>query len=170
MTKIEIVPLEKKHDRKSFNCGNGLLDNYIKKLARQDVDRGVSACFVLSDPDLNVLGYYTLSANSIKRDVFPDNISKKLPPAYQQLPTNLLGRLAIDKKIKGKGYGEILLLDALNRCLRNSYNIGALAVVVDPKDENAIKFYSKYGFLMLPGSKKMFLPLKTIKDSLKSTS
>jgi len=166
MTKLKIVPLEKNHDRNNFNCGNKLLDNYIKKLARQDIKRGMSACFVLSDPEFHVLGYYTLSANSIKRDVFPDNISKKLPPAYQYLPTNLLGRLAIDKKFKGQGLREYLLIDALNRCLKNSFEIGSFAVVVDPKDDQAIKFYSKYGFLMLPGSKKMFIPIKTIEKSI----
>ncbi|MCD4737241.1 MAG: GNAT family N-acetyltransferase, partial [Bacteroidales bacterium] len=84
----------------------------------------------------------------------------------QNLPTILLGRLAIDKSFQGKGYGEVLLVNALNRCIKTSENLGALAVVVDPIDENAINFYIKYGFIMLPGSQKMFITIKTIEDSL----
>ena len=164
---LKIVPLKRSHNKKSFQCGKELLDNYIQKLARQDIDRDLSACFVLiiENKD-NIIGYYTLSANSISRDDFPKSISKSLPPAYQNLPTILLGRLAIDKSFQGKGYGEVLLVNALNRCIKTSENLGALAVVVDPIDENAINFYIKYGFIMLPGSQKMFITIKTIEDSL----
>ena len=37
-----------------------------------------------------------------------------------------------------------------------------MAVVVDPIDESAKNFYKKYGFIMLPDSEKMFLPMETI--------
>jgi len=37
-----------------------------------------------------------------------------------------------------------------------------MAVIVDPIDESAIKFYEKYGFTLLPDSGKMFLSMKTV--------
>ncbi|MBO9636269.1 MAG: GNAT family N-acetyltransferase, partial [Chitinophagaceae bacterium] len=111
-----------------------------------------------------VKGYYTLSANSIRREDFPETMQKKLPPSYINLPATLLGRLAIDVSIKGQGYGEILLMDALYRTLRTVESVGSLAIIVDPVDEKAQRFYGKYGFILLPTSGKMFLPMKTIKD------
>ncbi len=162
--KLRIVPLEKKYDKSKFSCGYELLDNYIKRQARQDVNRDLSACFVLVDDNDIVKGYYTLSANSIKREEFSDNLVKKLPPTYSELPTILLGRLAIDESIKGKGYGEKILLDALNRSLEISESMGSIAVVVDPIDKKAQNFYLQYGFILLPTSGKMFLPMKTIKE------
>ncbi len=162
MLRIEV--LEKKHEKSSFDCGYALLDDYIKKQARQDVNRDLSACFVLADETNVVKGYYTLSANSIRRQDFPDTLQKKMPPGYINLPTTLLGRLAIDNSIKGKGYGEILLMDALNRTFKTLESVGSLAVIVDPIDEKAQHFYSKYGFILLPTSGKMFLPMKTIKN------
>jgi predicted GNAT family N-acyltransferase len=161
---LKVQALNKSHEKRNFECGYGLLDNYIKTQAKQDVSRDLSACFVLGDENNNVIGYYTLSANSIERGEFPDEMSRKLPPSYQDLPTILLGRLAIDNKYKGNGYGEYLLFDALKRCVEISDSLGSLAVTVDPIDENAGKFYGRYGFISLPGSKKMFIPLKTIRE------
>lgn len=162
MLRIEV--LEKKHERSSFNCGHILLDDYIKKQARRDVNRDLSACFVLIDEENVVKGYYTLSANSIRREDFPESLLKKMPPSYINLPTTLLGRLAVDNSIKGQKYGEVLLMDALYRTLKTLESVGSLAVIVDPIDEKAQRFYGKYGFILLPTSGKMFLPMKTIKD------
>ena len=159
--------LKNSHDKKGFDCGNPMLNNYIWQQAKQDVKRDLSACFVLTDSlDLKVIGYYTLSSNSIPKDDFPDHLIKKMPPSYVNLPTILLGRLAIDSRFKGNGYGELILIDALNRCVEISQNLGTLAVVVDPIDDKATNFYLKYGFIELRGTGKMFLPIKTIKQSI----
>ena len=56
----------------------------------------------------------------------------------------------------------MLLIDALSRSYEISKSVGSFAVVVDPLDEDAEKFYFKYGFILLPDSRKMFLPMKTI--------
>ena len=78
------------------------------------------------------------------------------------MPVTLLGRFAIDKSSQGKGVGKLLLIDALKRSYFASQSIGSMAVVVDPVDEPAVNFYKRYGFIWLPDSKKMFLPMKTI--------
>jgi predicted GNAT family N-acyltransferase len=158
------MPLSKTYNKTIFNCGYTLLDDYIKKQAKQDVNRDLSACFVLVDNENVVKGYYTLSANSVKREDFPEALIKKLPPSYNDLPTILLGRLAIDNTLQGKGYGEILLMDALTRSVKISESLGAIAVIVDPIDEKAQAFYAKYGFILLPTSGKMLIPIQTIKD------
>ena len=162
--KLIIQVLEKNHEKSSFDCGYEMLNVYIKKQARQDVNGDLSVCFVLVNEENEVKGYYTLSANSIRRDDFPEELRKKMPPSYTKLPTTLLGRLAVDNSLKGQGYGEILLMDALNRTLRTSDNLGILAIVVDPIDDKALNFYSKYGFILLPTSEKMFLAMKTVRD------
>ncbi|MCB9823358.1 GNAT family N-acetyltransferase [Candidatus Nomurabacteria bacterium] len=156
------VPLDSKHKKSEFTCGNTYLDNYIQKQAKQDIKRKLSACFVLSNEDNEIKGFYTLSNAGIPREMIPEEISKKLPRAYDSLPVTLLGRLAINEKNKGQGLGKLLLIDALKRSLEVSGVIGSMAVIVDPIDENAVKFYDKYGFISLPDSKKMFLPMKTI--------
>lgn len=157
--------LDKKHNRKEFDCGNELLNNYLKNQAGQDIKRKLSACFVFADKETNVIqGYYTLSSNSIPISSLPDKIRLKLPQAYQSIPTTLLGRLAIDKNHQGKGMGKILLIDALKRSYEISKEIGSFAVVVDPIDESAEKFYKKYDFIKLPDSAKMFIAIRTLNE------
>jgi GNAT superfamily N-acetyltransferase len=158
-------PLDAKHQRDSFRCGKNLLDNYFWTQAKQDVKRKLSVCFVLLDKNSGkISGYYTLSSNSISNDLIPESFKKKLPKSYVSIPTILLGRLAIDKDFQGKGIGKLLLIDALKRCFYLSKSIGTFAVIVDPLDIDAEKFYKKYGFIKLPDSGKMFLPIKTIEE------
>lgn len=156
-------PLDSGHKREKFLCGKSLLDNYFWHQAKQDIKRKLSVCFVLSDNDPGIVsGYYTLSGSSISQNFIPESFAKLLPKAYTTLPVILLGRLAVDKKFQGKGIGKILLIDALKRCADISETLGAFAVIVDPLDMDAEVFYQKYGFIKLPDSGKMFLPMKTI--------
>ncbi|MEN0006725.1 MAG: GNAT family N-acetyltransferase [Bacteroidota bacterium] len=160
------VPLDSKHRKSEFTCGNEYLDNYLQKQAKQDIKRKLSACFVLPNEENEIKGFYTLSNAGISRVIIPEEIKRKLPRAYESLPVTLLGRLAIHEKFKGKGLGRLLLMDALKRSFAASTIIGSMAVIVDPIDENAIKFYERFGFILLPDSKKLFLPMKTIKQLL----
>ncbi len=156
--------LASKHKRKEFSCGKELLDHYLYHQAGQDVKRKLSACFILEDAASRLIqGYYTLANNSIPLAWVPSDFQKKLPPSYSSIPTTLLGRLAIDQRFQSKGIGKLLLLDALYRSYEISKTMGSFAVVVDPLDEEAETFYSKYGFLKLPDSGKMFLAMQTIR-------
>lgn len=162
-TMIEL--LDKKHNRKDFDCGKELLNNYLKVQAGQDIKRKLSACFVLVDKETDCIqGYYTLSNNSIPLSCFPEPIKRKLPQSYESIPTTLLGRLAIDNNFKGKGLGKILIIDALRRSYEISKEIGSFAVVVDPIDREAELFYERYDFIKLPDSEKMFIAIKTLKE------
>ncbi len=158
-----IEPLQKTHNRDAFQCGSAALDRYLQQQARQDSEKRVAALFVLvagSAPE--VLGYYTLSASQINADEVPLNLLKKLP-RYPQLPVALLGRLAVDQRLKGKGMGEFLLMDALSRTLAASAGIAAMAVLVEAKDEAAVAFYAHFGFLPLNAlGSKLILPMKTV--------
>lgn len=52
-------------------------------------------------------------------------------------------------------------MDALYRCLKS--DIGAMAVVVDAKDDSAFSFYKHYEFIGFPDrTNRLFLPMATI--------
>jgi GNAT superfamily N-acetyltransferase len=161
--RFRIEPLGKSHVREGFRCGSEVLDRYLQQQARQDAEKSVAAPFVLSEPPAyRVLGYYTLSASVVDAGELPDTLARKLP-RYPQLPVTLLGRLAVDQSMKGKGVGQMLLMDALHRSLNAATNIAAMAALVDAKDAAAEAFYRHFSFLPLQRQpRRLFLPMKSI--------
>ncbi|KTD07078.1 GNAT family N-acetyltransferase [Legionella jamestowniensis] len=156
-----------KHNRKNFSCGRIELDRYLQTQASQDIKKNMSATYVLTEQVGNtVLGYYSISTIGVFPGELPEDLIKRLPK-YPLVPGVLLGRLAVDEKYKGKGLGGLLLVDALKRSLAVSKQIGINTIIVQAKDNNAIKFYKHYGFIAFPENKfKLFLPLKTIQELL----
>jgi GNAT superfamily N-acetyltransferase len=159
---VKIDLLNPSLNRKDFSCGKDMLDKYLHTQANQDVKRKLCVVFAMFE-DTDIKGYYTLSNASIPAELMPEAIKKKMPVSYKALPVTLLGRLAIDVKFKGQGLGGILLIDALKRSFSVAgESLGSIGVVVDPLDEDAVAFYKKFGFILLPGSGKMFLPMADV--------
>ncbi len=154
------------HRRDEFVCESPQLTDFLRARARKEAKSRTSACFVLVPVAGlgQIAGYYTLSATTIELEKLPVEFTKKLP-RYPRLPATLLGRLARALGFKGQGIGDLLMVDALKRSYENSSVIGSIAVVVDPKDDHAAKFYGAFGFQPLDGQ-KMFLPMKAIPDWL----
>lgn len=148
------------HARASFRCGVEALDRYLLNQAGQDARKGVAAPFVLVLEDGTLAGYYTLSATGIKLTEFPNAVGSHLP-RYPLVPATLLGRLAIDHRHHGRGFGADLLLDALFRSARSE--IASFAVVVDAKDQAAQRFHEYQGFLPLSQPMRLFLVMSEIR-------
>ena len=160
-----VEPLGQHHNRKAFSSGVEPLDHYLREQAGQDARRRVAAPFVLREGESDaVLGYYTLSALSIDVGAWPEDVARKLP-RYPVVPATLLGRLAVDRSLRGRGMGEYLLMDALRRALIASRQVAAVAVIVDAKDDNAVAFYRRYGFIPFADqANRLFLPMGTIEQ------
>lgn len=154
------------HRRDEFICESPELTEFLRTRARKEAKARASACFVIvptADAGL-VAGFYTLSATTIELEKLPPELVKKLP-RYPRVPATLLGRLARSLRFKGQGIGDLLMVDALKRSYENSSVIGSVAVVVDPKDAAAAKFYGTFGFQPLD-EQKLFLPVKAIPEWL----
>ena len=164
--KCFIEPLAKEHDRAAFSCGVNALDQYLQRQATQDVKKHVTVAFVLTPDGKTVAGFYTLSQYSVELDVIPEEIARKLLK-YSHIPATLLGRPAVSTSFRGQRLGEILLMDALKRSLHGSRQLASFAVIVDAKDDSAMAFYKKYGFLELPKvANRLFLPMGMIEKSI----
>jgi predicted GNAT family N-acyltransferase len=162
-----IEPLDARvHVRDKFTNQHSSLQNYIRSIARQDIDRDLARCFVLVEDDKVIKGYYTLNNLSIPSSHWDVAFRRKHKLTYQSIPCTLIGRLAMDSSMQGKGYGEILLFDSLKRAYEVSKTIASFAVVVDALDQNAKEFYKKYEFRELMDTDRLFIPMKTIHDLL----
>jgi predicted GNAT family N-acyltransferase len=158
---LRIVPLDEAHDRGSFSCGVESLDRYLKTQAGQDIRRKANAVFVLSErgEPTRILGYYTLCAMAIAQGEVPE-AARKHTPRYPLVSATLIGRLAVSKDRQGRRLGAILLADALQRAFETASTVGSSMVVVDALDEQAAGFYATHGFVRLPDSLRLVLPMR----------
>jgi len=155
------------YNRNDFDCGEIALNNWLEKTANQHQSKGISRTFVAVDKNnpSKILGYYSLSSSEVCTENFPS--SKKLPA---RVPIVRLGRLAVALNFQGRGLGETLLLNALERVLILSENIGIFAVVVDAKNTVAAEFYGKYGFALFTDNPLSMVILLATIGQLKNQS
>jgi GNAT superfamily N-acetyltransferase len=144
-----IEPLGKHHDRAVFTCGQPDLDDWFHRRAGQDDRRNVARVFVAVDGSLGVIGFYSLSTFTLGLTDLPEEIARKLP-RYDVIPAALIGRLARDLRVRGRGIGELLLADAVRRILSAAKTLAVFAIVVEAKDARAVAFYEGFGFRQFP--------------------
>jgi GNAT superfamily N-acetyltransferase len=160
--KFVFEPLGSTHDRAAFSCEEPILENYLKTQARQDVSKKLAAVYIMTMDGKTIAGFYTLSQYSILSGEIPEEITRKLTK-HDQIPATLIGRLARHASYRGTGAGDLLLVDALQRCLVISTQTASWAVVVEAKNDRGADFYKKFGFEAFPSHPlKLFLPTATI--------
>jgi len=163
--RFHLEPLEKHHDRAEFTCGIESLDSYLKTQASQDMRRKANAVFILVplDSPNRIAGYFTLCAYGLAPGTIPDTARKHIP-RYPVVSTTLIGRLAVSTPLQGLGLGSMLLAEALRKTYENASIVGSSMVVVDAIDERAVRFYLAHGFIKLPESMRLVLPIRTIAE------
>jgi ribosomal protein S18 acetylase RimI-like enzyme len=158
---LETAFLAAHHDRAAFFSGVESLDTYFRTQAGQDIKRKANAVFVLcarSDP-AKVLGFYTLCASAIQLTDLPEPLRKHVP-RYPMISATLIGRLAIAQAQQGNGLGSIVLADARRRAVASAAFVGSSLITVDAIDERAARFYLAHGFIRLPDSRRLILPMR----------
>ena len=157
----QIVPFDSKaHNRANFSCGRPELDRYIREIASQDVKRDLARVFVALN-GADVVGFYSLSGDTVEKTDLPESHTKKLP--NRPIPAVLLGRMAVDNTQQGQGLGARMMKNAQNRVLRASESIGYRMITVDAKD-GVVEFYLRYDFVRFAdNSNRLFLPIATLR-------
>ena len=155
-----VLPLTGNHDRQAFDCGRQELNDWLRQVARQHQDKGLSKTFVATreEQPARICGYYALTLAELENRHLPEAWRKKLP---RRIPGVRLGRLAVDKHYQGKGLGELLLVDALTRAQRIHTQAGGIGLFVDAVDERAADYYRRFGFAASPDNPLLlFLPAR----------
>ena len=160
---FRIEPLRSDHDGGPFRCGQEALDRYFQTQATQDIKRRIANCYVAID-EVNgaVAGFYTLSAAGIPLGDLPETEVKRLP-RYGSVPAIRIGRLAVDLRYQGRGLGTVMLVKAVDQSLRGE--AAAFALMVDAKDDQAVAFYKRHGFISITSQgRTLYLPLAMAKQ------
>jgi GNAT superfamily N-acetyltransferase len=163
---LQIEKLGKEHELSNFDCDNAALNEWLKRFALINQQNDSARTYV-AVRSRRVFGFYSLSAGSVRKEESPTRIAKGL--ANHPIGVILLGSFAVHRNEQGKGLGKTLLVDALTRAATASEVIGARAILVHAIDEEALHFYSKFGFESSPlDAKQLMLLMKDLRATLKS--
>ena len=153
------VPLTAEHDLSGFDCGEPVLNDWLRHRALKNESR-FSRTYVACEGN-RVVAYFCISAGAVERMAAPGKVRRNAPDT---IPVSVIGRLAVSRDQAGKGLGADLLSDALRRIAVASQSIGIGAVLVHAKDEAAKRFYIRCAeFIAYPeDSRTLFLPIETV--------
>ena len=155
--------LDVQHRLEGFDCGKPALNDWLLRHARQAQSSGSAKTFVVADDD-NVVGYFSLAVGQVDTLEVPERIRKGM--GLYPIPVVILARLAVSIQNQGKGIGLGMLQDAIRRTLLIAEQAGIRAMLTYPIDEEAARFYTRFGFITSPLSEQQLLLL--LKDARRS--
>ena len=146
---LRLEPLDKKsHDRKSFDCGLERVNEFLRREARNQMDRKINRTWVLVNDE--------------------PPCCRHRYPAYP-IPVIKLAWLGVDRTLHGSEYrlGETILLEALEEAYRIvQYSGMGIAVVTDPLTQESDRFFKRYGFQAMGRPfgdfQSLYLPMRTL--------
>lgn len=162
-------PVSKKHDRKSFDCGDPSMNDFLQRYARQSHESGAAKTFLAIDngDDKSILGFYSLAPGALAYADAPETLRRGL--ARYDVPGFRLARIATDIRYQGHGLGGQLLAAAARRCLRVAAQVGGVMIIIDAKNERAATWYREYGAISLSSKPlTLVMSLATFADDLKA--
>lgn len=142
MTVLAPAPLTGQHDIESFHSGVESLDAWLKRRALKNQATGASRTFVVCEEN-HVVAYYALASSAVAVDAAPGSFRRNMP---DPIPVVVLGRLAVDERYQGKGFGRALVRDAALRVLQAADAIGIRGLIVHVISVEAKTFYEQVGF------------------------
>ena len=140
-------PLGPQHQLEGFDCGKPALTDWLLSHARQAQSSGSAKTFIVADGD-RVAGYFSLTVGQIDTLEAPERIRKGM--GQYPLPVVILARLAVSQSDQGRGIGFGLLQDAIRRTMLIAEQAGIRAMMTHPIDEEAARFYTRFGFIASP--------------------
>lgn len=153
-------PLGAEHHLDDFDCGKPALNEWLVRHARQAQGSGSAKTYVVADGD-RIVGYYSLTVGQVDTLEAPERVRKGM--ARYPIPVVILARLAVSTSDQGRSIGRGMLQDAIRRSLIIAEQAGIRALLTHPIDEEAARFYERFGFEPSPVREQQMLLL--LKDA-----
>lgn len=136
------MPLTEHHVTEGFSCGIDSLDQWLKRRSLKNQIQGASRTYVVCD-ETRVVAYYALASGAVTSTQATGRFRRNMPDPILVV---VLGRLAVDQTLHGKGFGRSLVRDAGMRVIQAADAIGIRGMTVHALSDDAKTFYEKVGF------------------------
>jgi GNAT superfamily N-acetyltransferase len=158
-------PLTDDHQIDSFDSGEPVLDDWLKRRAQANQASGASRTYVVCEGK-HVVGYYALASGAIAQAGVPGKFRRNMP---DPIPVVVLARLAVGRSHHGHGLGRAMFRDAARRVAQAADTIGIRGIVVHAISEEARRFYIALGFDPCPAeAMTLVVTLRDLRATLES--
>lgn len=158
---FSLTSLQRNHPRSAFDCGQSIVNDWLRTEAFQNQEKRLSATKVLLDQEGGIAGFFTLATGQVDFGDLPSEFARKLP--RRALPVAVLAWLGVSKARQGQKLGEQLLAQALRDCHEAGRTFALVAVILDCVDDRAKAFYQRWDFAELPGNpNRLFLSSQSL--------
>jgi GNAT superfamily N-acetyltransferase len=148
--------LDSSHRLDLFDCGKPALNEWLKRHALQAQGSGSAKTFVIAEQE-HIAGYFSLTVGHIDALDASERVRKGM--GTYPIPVVLLARLAVSLQDQRRGFGVGLLQEAVRRTLVIAEQAGVRALLTHPIDEEAARFYQRFGFESSPVREQQLLLL-----------
>jgi predicted N-acetyltransferase YhbS len=162
---LTLAPLTAQHRLAEFDSGKPALNEWLLRHAAQAQASGSARTFVALDGQ-RVAGYFSLTVGQVVTTDVAERVRKGM--GSYPIPVVILARLAVSVQDQGRGIGAGLLQEAIVRTLQLAEIAGVRALLTHPIDEQAARFYRRFGFEASPIREQQLLLL--LKDARKAAA
>lgn len=155
-----------RHDRSRFECGEQVLDEWLRRYAGQGRRRDTAATWVIADAADIVVAYASVAMTAIDRSAAPPSIASQAP---DPVPALLLGRLAVDHRYSGLGIGTALVAHVLATAVELNTKAACRAVVVTSLNSEVRYWWERLGFCRLDPADEDCLDLYLLTADIEAT-
>lgn len=159
---LTLASLNAQHHLAKFDSGKPALNEWLLRHATQAQASGSARTFVALDGQ-RVAGYFSLTVGQVDAADVTDRVRKGM--GSDPIPVLILARLAVSVQEQGRGIGTGLLQETIVRTLQLAEIAGVRALLTHPIDEQAARFYRRFGFEASPIREQQLLLL--LKDARK---
>lgn len=134
-----------------FVCGEDDLDDFFHNNVLINTDKMVGRTYAFVERESGVVvSLFTMATDSINVSVLPNNRRRKIKETVdkplRRYPGILIGRLGVNIKLSGKGYGSAIM-EYIKLWLMDSVPVGFRFLIVDAYNNiNTLRYYEKNGF------------------------
>jgi GNAT superfamily N-acetyltransferase len=138
------APLEaERHSRATFESGEPILDEWLRRYAGQNRRRDTAATWVMADTADIVVAYASVAMSAIDRSAVLATLGSQAP---DPIPALLIGRLAVDRAHAGLGLGTALVSHVLATAVELNTKAACRAVIASALDSAALRWWQRLGF------------------------
>ena len=176
MSSPRIEVLERRHRSllRDFRNQAPSLVQYLQRFALRHIEKDLLArTYLAIDAQGGIdrlAGYFSLSTVSVDRSSVDELPGLSKLPRFP-IPGVLLARLAVDERAQGQGLGRHLFEEALGLTLEltTSGPVAFRLFVTDAIDDNAVRFYERFGLARLSDAlpARMVLDIKPLVGALR---